>query len=77
MHHIKGAMLIGILLILLGGASIAFDQISYTRREKIIDIGPLEATMAKEAHCVRIPLIFGVLVIVAGVAVVWIETRRH
>lgn len=77
MKKINSTMLIGILLIILGGGAIAFDQISYTRREKLFDIGPVEATVAKEAHCVRLPIIFGALVIVAGLYLTWMQAKKH
>ena len=66
----------GFLLILLGIAAIAVEQISYTRREKVIDIGPLEAVVEKEAHCFRLPIVFGVLVIISGIALLVLERRR-
>lgn len=77
MKKMNSTMLIGILLIVLGGAAIAFDQISYTRREKLFNIGPVEATVDKEAHCVRLPMIFGALVIVAGLYLAWMQARKH
>lgn len=77
MKKINSIMFIGILLIILGAAAIAFDQISYTRHEKLFDIGPVEATVAKEAHCIRLPVIFGALVIVAGLYLAWMQAKKH
>ncbi len=37
----KQTMIIGIVLIAIGVAALAYQGISYTSREKIIDIGPL------------------------------------
>jgi hypothetical protein len=73
----SGVMLIGVFLIALGIYALVYDQISYTRREKIIDIGPIEATVAKEAHCVRLPAIFGSLVIIAGGALVLMHFSKR
>ena len=36
--------LIGILLILFGVAALAFGGITYTDREQVLDLGPIEAT---------------------------------
>lgn len=77
MKNIKGKMLIGIILIVLGAAAIIYDQSSYTRQEKLFDIGPFQATVEKEAHCVRLPVIFGVLVILAGAYLVWAHVRKY
>lgn len=71
------SIIIGIILIVIGGVAIGYDQISYTRREKVLDIGPLEATVDREAHCVRLPIIFGVLVIIAGVALIAFDRKKR
>ena len=42
--RINAIMLVGIALILLGIVALAYQGITYTRREKVIDIGPLHAT---------------------------------
>lgn len=42
--RINPIALVGIALILLGIVAFAYQGITYTSREKIIDIGPLEAT---------------------------------
>jgi len=68
---------IGVFLILLGITSIAFEQISYTRHKKILDIGPLEATVKKEAHCFRMPVVFGISIILSGLCVIVLEARRN
>ena len=44
---------VGILLIVVGVIGLAVGGINYTRREKVIDIGPIEATAEKHE---RIPL---------------------
>ncbi len=49
----KMASLVGILLIVVGVIGLAVGGINYTRREKVIDIGPIEATAEKHE---RIPL---------------------
>ena len=49
----KMASLVGILLIVVGVIGLAVGGINYTRREKVIDIGPIQATAEKHE---RIPL---------------------
>ncbi|MBS0629153.1 MAG: DUF3185 domain-containing protein [Verrucomicrobia bacterium] len=66
----KIVILIGIFLIGLGIYSLVYDQISYTNREKLIEIGPVQATIERGGTCVRLPAIFGALVIIAGGALV-------
>lgn len=55
----KSITLTGILLIVLGVLIFAYKGITYSKREKIVDIGPIEAT--KETRkTIPIPPILGV-----------------
>jgi len=40
--------LIGLLLIVFGVVALAVGAISYTKREKVIDLGPIQATAEKQ-----------------------------
>lgn len=77
MKRKKTAIIIGIILIVLGGLIIGFDQISYEQKEKVLDIGPLEATVEKGTQCVRLPIVFGVLIIVVGVCLIVIDNKQR
>ena len=54
--------LIGIVLIILGLCSVAWGGFSYKTREKVLDIGPIEATREKTHHLPVTPLAGGVAV---------------
>jgi hypothetical protein len=71
----KLASLVGILLIVLGVIGLAVGGINYTRREKVIDIGPIEATAEKHE---RIPVspIAGGIALAAGVVLLIAGNRR-
>ncbi len=56
---------IGILLIVLGAIALAYQGFSYTTREKVIDLGPLQVS-ADEKHTIPLPPIVGALAIAAG-----------
>ena len=71
----KLTMLIGILLIALGVAGVAFQGISYTRREKVINIGGLGIT-AETRKTIPIPLVAGGLALAAGIGVVVVASRK-
>ena len=71
----KSTMWIGILLIALGVAGLAFQGISYTTREKVIDIGGLEIT-AETRKTIPVPLIAGGLALVAGIGTVVLASRK-
>jgi drug/metabolite transporter (DMT)-like permease len=66
---------VGILLIVLGVVGLALGGFSFTRKEKVVDIGPIEAT-ADEKESVPIPPILGALAIVGGVVLVAAGARR-
>jgi len=71
----KPAILVGILLIVLGGLALAYQGFTYTRREKVLDVGPIHATADKQDH-VSIPPVLGGLVLVAGVVLVVIGAKK-
>ena len=65
----KPILLAGIALILLGILALSYNRISYTSKEKILDIGPIEATAEKEKS-IPLPPVLGGLVLVAGIGLV-------
>lgn len=71
----KSITMLGIALIVLGGLALAYQGFSYTRREKIIDIGPIHATADKQEH-VPIPPIFGGLALAAGVVLLFMGAKQ-
>jgi uncharacterized membrane protein len=71
----KPAMILGIILIVLGAAGLAFQGISYTKREKVVDIGGLQVT-AETRKTIPIPLLVGGLVLAGGIVVVVVSSRK-
>ena len=67
--------LIGIGLILLGIVAFAYQGITYTSREKIIDIGPIQAT-ADTQKTIPISPLLGGLVLVGGIALVVVGAKK-
>jgi hypothetical protein len=68
-------MLVGVALIILGVIALAYQGITYTTREKIIDIGPLKASVDKEKS-IPLPPIVGGLALAGGVILVIVGARR-
>jgi len=68
-------ILIGILLIVLGGLALAYQGFTYTRREKVLDVGPIHATADKQDH-VSIPPVLGGLVLVGGIVLVFMGAKK-
>ena len=71
----KPLAIIGVLLIVLGIIALAYQGITYTTREKVIDLGPLKASVEKE-KTIPLPPVLGGLAVVAGVFLVWVGARR-
>jgi hypothetical protein len=71
----KPQMIIGILLIVLAVIAFSYQGITYTKREKVLDIGPLQATTEKKE---TIPLspVLGAAALIGGVALVLVGSKR-
>ena len=72
----KPAAMLGVVLIVLGIAALAYQGFTYTSRDTVLDIGPLHAT-AERQKTVPIPPILGGAAVVAGVALVVIGMRSR
>ena len=72
---IKSITLVGIALILLGIVAFAYQGISYTSREKVIDVGPLQATVDTKKTIPLSPLLGG-LVLLGGIVLVVVGTKK-
>ena len=71
----KPVTLIGIGLIILGVLALAYQGITYTTREKVIDLGPLKASVDKE-KTIPLPPILGALALAGGVVLVIVGARK-
>jgi uncharacterized membrane protein len=67
--------LVGIVLIVLGVLALAYQGITYTTREKVIDLGPLQASVDKKKS-IPLPPIVGAVALAGGVVLVIIGSRR-
>ncbi len=72
----KLMILVGVVLIILGLVAFVYHGITYTTREKVLQIGPLEATKKTEKTIPLPPLLGGVLV-AGGVVLVIVGARKH
>ncbi len=64
----------GIILIVLGVLALAYQGFSYTRREKVIDAGPIQVSADKE-KTVPTPPILGALALAAGAVLLFTSKR--
>lgn len=71
----KPLAVIGVLLIVLGVAALAYEGVTYTRRETVIDLGPLQATADRE-HTLPISPIAGGAAVAVGVLLLVAGLRK-
>jgi uncharacterized membrane protein len=71
----KPITLFGIALIILGIVALSYQGITYKTREKIVDIGPLQATTERE-KTVPLPPVLGGLALAAGVILIVVGSRK-
>jgi uncharacterized membrane protein HdeD (DUF308 family) len=71
----KPIVVLGIVLIVAGALALAYQGITYTTREKVIDLGPLKASVDKQ-KTIPLPPILGAVAMAAGVILVVVGNRR-
>ena len=68
--------LIGVLLIVLGIVALAVGGFRYTKREKVLDIGPIHAER-EEHRTIPLPPIAGAAAVIGGIVLVISDSRRR
>ena len=68
--------ILAIALIVLGVVGLAYGGINYTRKEKVLDIGPIEAT-AERHETIPLPPVLGGVMVAAGVVLLVTSSRRR
>ena len=71
----RPAGIVGIILIIIGVIALALGGISYTKREKVIDAGPLQVSADKQ-KTIPLPPVLGGICLVGGVVLVIVGSRR-
>ena len=71
----KAPVIVGILLIVLAVVAFSYQGITYTRREKVLDIGPIQAT-AEKKETIPLPPLLGAAALIGGVALVFVGSRH-
>lgn len=64
-----------IVLIVLGVAALAYQGISYTTREKAVDLGPIQVT-TERTKTIPLPPIIGAVAVVGGVVLLVVGNKK-
>lgn len=70
----RGTVLIAMLLIVGGVAALAVPYFTYTQRERVVDVGPIQIDADKTRH-VNIPQIAAIAALVCGLALLFASRR--
>jgi len=71
----KSGALAGIVLIVVGVLALVYQGITYTTRENVFKLGPIEANK-EERKTIPLPPLIGGVALIAGVALVVAGSRR-
>jgi hypothetical protein len=66
---------VGALLILAGIIMLSVGGFSFSRRERVADVGPIEVT-AEQNRSIPVPPVLGGLAIVGGLVLILVSSRR-
>lgn len=65
---------IGIVLVVLGALSLAYQGINYTREKNVVDLGPVQVTTETRER-IPLPPILGGLALAGGVVLLVVGTK--
>lgn len=72
----KAITLVGIVLIVAGALALAYQGITYTTREQVVDLGPVKASVERE-KTVPLPPVIGGAAVALGIVLVVVGARRR
>jgi hypothetical protein len=73
---VKPLIIAGIALIVIGLAALVYGGITYTSRETVIDLGPIQAT-ADERKTIPFPPLLGVGAVAGGIGLLVAGLRKR
>jgi len=69
--------ILGVILVIVGVAYFAFQGFTVTSREKVLDIGPIEATAEKQKDLLPYSPLLGVAIIGGGVVLLALGLKNR
>ena len=70
------ARMLGTILVVIGIVALIWGGISWTRKETIVDLGPIQAT-AERRERIPLPPVVGGIALIAGVVLLVVPARRR
>ena len=72
----KPSSIVGIVLVVLGLAALAYQGITYTTRDTVIDLGPIHAT-AERQKTMPLPPVVGLAAVAGGIVLLVSGARKR
>jgi hypothetical protein len=72
----KPLTLVGMLLLIVGVLALAYSGINYTRREKVLDIGPIHVTK-ESSESLPLPPLLGGTALIGGVSLLILGAKKN
>jgi uncharacterized membrane protein HdeD (DUF308 family) len=72
----KMIAVLGIVLVVLGLGALAYQGITYTSRETVLDVGPIHATAERE-RTFPLPPVLGIVAVAGGVVLLIAGLRKR
>jgi hypothetical protein len=73
--HMRVITMVGIVLIVIGVVALVYQGITYTTREKVLEVGPVE--VRKETQkTIPLPPVIGGVALAGGIVLVLVGARR-
>jgi uncharacterized membrane protein HdeD (DUF308 family) len=70
----KGLVILGVVLLLLGLAALLHPNFTYSKRDEVMKVGPIQATVEKQ-ESVQVPVGVAALLLIAGIGLVVIGAQ--
>jgi hypothetical protein len=72
---VKTSLVLGIILIAIGIFALAYQGITYTKRENVLDVGPLHTTK-DTTKTIPLPPVLGGIALAGGVVLIAVGSKR-
>jgi hypothetical protein len=70
----KGLVILGVILLLLGFVALIHPNFTYNKRDEVMKVGPVQATVEKQ-QSVQVPVGVAALLLIAGLGLVVIGSQ--
>ena len=72
----SGRRIVGLVLVVLGLATLAWGGVFWTDRDTLVDAGPIEIT-SEEREGFSLPPLVGVIAVIGGIVLLAVPDRRR